>query len=79
MMNKSNADPLDMSAVANLENRLAAELIDTADELAHTECLDCEQRSEIYTIIQSLQADTRMHQTQVKLMARGSTPKAIDV
>jgi len=45
--------------------RLEEELFDalrrTAEEIAHAECLDEEQRAEVYTILQTLRSDTQTH------------------
>jgi len=59
----------DMSAMLNVEKQLAATLTEASDEIAHTECLDCEQRAEVYTIIQALKSDTKNHHELVELLA----------
>jgi len=54
--------PHDVSVkAAGLEQQLAAALSETSEELAHAECFDTEQRSELYTILQTLIADTQAH------------------
>jgi len=50
-----------VSTVVGMETRLAEKLTETADEVAHTECFDQEQRAEIYTILQAMKADTEAH------------------
>ena len=65
--------PADVSAVAKLEDQLAADLYQTADEIAHAECFDDEQRSEIYTILEALKADTQAHRAAVKLLGHRIT------
>ncbi|HUU22921.1 MAG TPA: hypothetical protein VM389_10340 [Phycisphaerae bacterium] len=54
--------PHDVSVkAAGLEQQLAAALSETSEELAHAECFDTEQRSELYTILQTLISDTQTH------------------
>jgi hypothetical protein len=45
-----------------LEEKLSLAIQQVADEIAHTECLDEEQRAEVYTILDTLRSDTRSHQ-----------------
>jgi hypothetical protein len=52
-----------------MEARIAASLETTADELAHAECFDQEQRAEIYAILQALRNDSTNHQQMVRLLA----------
>ena len=54
-----------MSDVAGIEAQLAAKLAEAADEVAHTECFDQEQRAEIYTILQAMKADSEVHRQLV--------------
>ncbi len=51
----------EIAAAAGVEDQLAATLSCTSDELNHMECLDEEQRAEIYTILQTLKSDTQAH------------------
>jgi hypothetical protein len=44
-----------------LEEELSDSLRGAAEEVAHARCLDEEQRAEVYTILDTLRADTRMH------------------
>ena len=48
-----------------LEEELSAALKRTAEEMAHAECLDEEQRAEVYTILETLRSDTRTHRQVV--------------
>jgi Uri superfamily endonuclease len=52
---------VDAGMLRRLEDRLAAMLCDAAEEVEHMDCLDDEQRSEIYTILRALRADGEMH------------------
>jgi len=47
--------------LAGLENRLAATLDITANEIAHADCLDGEKRAEVYTILEIIKADSARH------------------
>jgi hypothetical protein len=44
-----------------LEEELSDALRRTADEVARAQCLDEEQRAEVYTILDALRADTQTH------------------
>ena len=48
-----------------LEEELSDALRRTAEEIAHAECLDEEQRAEVYTILETLRSDTRTHRSVV--------------
>ena len=52
---------LNLSGMARAEEELAAQLVATADEIAHAECFDPEQRAEVYTILRAIQTDTEAH------------------
>jgi len=56
--------------LGSMEERLGAILLRTADEVAHSECFDCEQRAEVYTILETLKANTETHRAMVKLLNR---------
>jgi hypothetical protein len=60
------ADP---SGWADAESRIGDVLAQTAEELAHAECFDQEQRAEIYAILQALRTDTSNHRQIVELLA----------
>jgi hypothetical protein len=61
---------LDIEGMRRLEEQLASMLQETATEVAHTDCLDDEQRAEIYTILSALQADSEMHRGMMNVLAR---------
>ena len=61
--------PADTSKLVNLEAQLAASLTEAADEIAHIETLDPEQRAEIYTILEAMKYDTESHRGLLKLLA----------
>ncbi len=46
---------------AGLEDQLRATLAATADEVAHAECFDEEQRAEVYSILHALKSDSERH------------------
>ena len=50
---------------AALEEGLSDALRHAAEDIAHAECLDEEQRAEVYTILDTLRADTHMHRRVV--------------
>ncbi|MGB2820239.1 MAG: hypothetical protein WBF17_04615 [Phycisphaerae bacterium] len=56
-------------SAANAEDQLAATLMATSDEIAHSDCLDAEERSEVYTIVEAILADTRVHRQTIELLA----------
>jgi len=58
----------DVREMAGIENRLEATLNRTAEELAHSECFDAEQRAEVYTILDALQSDTKVHRKTIKFL-----------
>ena len=65
MRSLQSSGPAEVSRIATLEGQLSAALSETAEEISHTECLDCEQRAEIYTILQTMRCDTETHRTVV--------------
>jgi hypothetical protein len=52
-----------------LEDGLAATLTETADDIAHSECFDHEQRAEVYTILRTLTANTAQHRAMAEILA----------
>ena len=48
-----------------LEEQLSDALRGAAEEVAHAQCLDEEQRAEVYTILDALRADTQTHRRVV--------------
>ena len=69
---------LDLSGMAQLEEQLTHRLAAAANDIAHMECFDQEQRAEIYTIIEALKADTEVHQARAALLARQLAEGAAD-
>ncbi|TFG88601.1 MAG: hypothetical protein E4H17_02105 [Gemmatimonadales bacterium] len=61
----------DIQAVATMENSLASSLTATSSEVAHSEYLSVEQRSEVYSILEALRADTEHHKKAIRLLAGG--------
>ena len=51
----------EMSRMARIEEDLAAAIEQAADQIAHAECFDLEQRAEVYSILHALQADSAAH------------------
>ena len=68
----------DVREMQGIEFRLAVVLGRTAEQIAHSECLDIEQRAEVYTILDAIQADTRVHRKTIKLLTRRLTEGAAD-
>ncbi len=60
-----------VQAAEGMENQLAADLSATSSEIAHSEYLSVEQRSEVYCILEALRADTEHHKKAIRLLARG--------
>jgi len=71
MMPDQNGLQGNIQAVAAMENMLAASLTATSSEVAHSEYLNVEQRSEVYSILDALRADTEHHKKAVRLLAGG--------
>lgn len=59
----------EVQLLAGVENQFAATLTATSDQIAHSECLDVEERSEVYTILKAIQADTKLHRETLDLLA----------
>lgn len=59
----------DMQQMTALEDGLAATLTETADDIAHSECFDYEQRAEVYTILRTLTANTEQHRAMAEILA----------
>lgn len=60
----------DFARYVSVESKIVESLSETADELAHSECFDQEQRAEIYAILQAIKTDTENHRKTVQLLAR---------
>ena len=57
-----------LSVAAHLEERLAATLNETSHEVSRMECLDAEQRSEIYAILEALTSDSQQHSALIQML-----------
>ena len=68
-----------MSDMAQIESRLSAKLTEAANEVAHTETFDQEQRAEIYTILRSMRQDTEVHEKLVGRWVNDATGEISDV
>jgi hypothetical protein len=68
----------DVAKMASLENGLAAMLMQASYEVARSECLDVEQRAEVYTILKTLKANTETHCAMVRQLARQLKEKTPD-
>ncbi len=60
-----------IQAVVTMENVLATSLTATSSEVAHSEYLSVEQRSEVYSILEALRSDTEHHKKAIRLLAGG--------
>ena len=58
-----------VSDIASVERKVSVALLDTVEEVEHSECLDSEQRAEIYTILQTLKAETKAHEPLIEKLA----------
>jgi len=58
-----------LRAVAGMQSRFAATLTATSDEIAHSDCLDEEDRSEIYAILKAITGDAEMHRRTVETLS----------
>ena len=61
MTNEQASTANSVSSAADIEKQLAVMLLETTDDLSRAECLDSEQRAEVYTILKTLIADTDLH------------------
>ena len=59
-----------VTEMGSLGDKLKATLTETADDIARTESFDTEQRAEIYTILDTLKANTETHRAMVKLLTQ---------
>ena len=55
--------------LTDAESKIAYSLASAAEELAHTECFDQEQRAEIYAILGAIKTDTENHRRTIELVA----------
>ena len=58
-----------LQAAAGMESRLVASLGAASDEVAHSECLDEEDRSEVYAILKAISGETELHRQTVELLS----------
>ncbi len=58
-----------ISEIADIESKLAIDVGKAAEEVAHVECFDDEQRSEVYAILQTLKSDCETHRRAAELLA----------
>ncbi len=59
----------DVSRIGSVEEGLSQALAVASNEVARAECFDAEQRAEIYTILETLKANTETHRALVELLA----------
>ena len=59
-----------VAEMGSLEDKLSVTLMETADDVAHSECFDAEQRAEVYTILATLKANTKTHRAMVELLTQ---------
>lgn len=69
MSRMESAESNDKGQWVGVEAGIVQALSESAEELAHTECFDQEQRAELYTILEAIQADTASHQKVIDLLA----------
>lgn len=69
MTGLNTSENKELPDVAAAEQRLAAALDAAADEIAHVESFDPEQRAEVYAIISALRNETNQHQDQAAALA----------
>lgn len=77
MMPDQSVPQGNIQAVVTLENRLASSLTATSSDVAHSEYLSVEQRSEVYSILEALRAGHEHHKKAIRLLA-GEMGKASD-
>ena len=58
-----------VTGMTSMEDGLRAALLETADEVAHAECFEPEQRAEVYTILKTLRTNTDTHRAMVELLS----------
>ena len=71
MMPEQSGQQGNLQAVVTMENTLAAWLTATSSEIAHSEYLSVEQRSEVYSILEALRSDTEQHKKAIRLLVGG--------
>jgi len=78
MVREHTAVPGNVRALASAQSQLAATLLAASQEIAHSECLDVEDRAEVYTILEAILADTQVHRETIELLAHNLTEGGID-
>jgi len=68
-----------LSALADVEDQLAAVLNETAGDVARSRCFDNEQRAEVYAIIEAMRSDVESHRQSVGRWVSDRTGEVSDV
>jgi len=68
-----------LSALAEVEDRLAAALKETAGDVARSECFDTEQRAEVYAILDAMRSDSEVHRASIGKWVNDRTGEVTDV
>ena len=68
-----------LSALVETEEKLALVLSETAGDVARSECLDIEQRAEVYAILDAMRSDVEVHRESVGKWVNDRTGKVTDV
>ena len=68
-----------LSALAEVEEQLAAVLKETAGEVARSRCFDNEQRAEVYAILDAMRSDVEAHRQSVGRWVSDRTGEVSDV
>ena len=68
-----------LSALAEVEDQLAAVLCETAGDVARSQCFDREQRAEVYAIIDAMRSDVEAHRQSVGKWVNDQTGEVSDV
>ncbi|MBT3200932.1 MAG: hypothetical protein HN350_13575 [Phycisphaerales bacterium] len=67
------------SDLARIEQGLVDTVLAASKEVGYTECLDDEQRAEVYSILHALRNDTEAHQQLVGLWVNDATGETANV
>ena len=70
MSGAADGTSTELAAAADAEKRVAGTLLEAAEGVSRTECLDAEQRAEVYAILDAIQTDTEQHQALVALLKK---------
>jgi hypothetical protein len=55
-----------VQVIAGVEIQLSDTLSATSEDIAHSECLGMEDRAEVYSILQAIQADSELHRQAIQ-------------